>query len=132
MGLKHVWIRTLADGLLRADQVIGISCHPTPELVGKPSRWLLNATLAIPAGSGTVEGWDVADLHRTLAQTDSEPRHAADLLAKSLATLAEAKARGILHPVPDRGEIRFEFTPFGDDDARLATHSERLQMHFTH
>ncbi|SFQ69473.1 hypothetical protein SAMN05421810_11354 [Amycolatopsis arida] len=115
MGLERIWIRTVSDGLLRADQVIGISCHRTPTLSGKPARWLVNAALAVPAGSGNAEGWDMANLHRTLAQTDREPRRAPEALARLLAQLATGGVGGIITPVVDsgdRGEVRFEFTPF--------------------
>lgn len=124
MGLKHVWIKTLSDGLIRADQIVGLSAHRTPELVGKASRWLLDATLAVPAGSGNPEGWDIADLHRTLVQTDWSPRNAPEHLARALHKLEKEDLAGIVRPVPVDGEIQFEFTPFDDHGTSL----EALQV----
>jgi hypothetical protein len=43
VSLSNVWVQTLGDGLVRADQVTGIDAHQTPALTGKPSRWLLGA-----------------------------------------------------------------------------------------
>lgn len=120
MGLNHVWIKTLSDGLIRADQIVGLSNHRTPELVGKPSRWLFDVSLGLPAGSGTPEGWDIADLHRTIMQTDWHPRNAPEQLARALHKLEKEHRAGIVRPVALHGEIRFEFTPFDDDhDAPL-------------
>jgi hypothetical protein len=65
VGLSNVWMQTAADGLVRADQVIGIEAHQTPALTGKPSRWLLDVVLPVAIGSGTREGWGVTVLHRT-------------------------------------------------------------------
>lgn len=115
MALDRVWIRTLGDGLIRADQVIGISTHRTPALSGKPGRWLLTAALGMPAGSGSSEGWDLTNLHRTLAQADAEPKHAPEALAQVLARFTTSSTAGILIPVvcdSARGEVRFDFTPF--------------------
>jgi hypothetical protein len=117
MGLEYIWIATLGDGLVRADQVVGIESHRTPELTGKPSRWLLDVTLVVPAGSGTVEGWEVAQLHRTLAQTDSEPTTACEELARMLDRLRRGRGAGILRAVPRHGTLRFEFTPFEVEEA---------------
>ena len=69
MGLSRVWLQTLGDGLVRADQITGIDAHQTPALTGKPARWLLDVVLAVPIGSGTRDGWTVTALHRTLIQT---------------------------------------------------------------
>lgn len=115
MSLTRVWVRTLSDGLLRADQVMGISCHRTPAISGKPAHWLLTASVAVPAGSGNREGWDIADLHRTLAQVGREAASAPVEFVRLLAELADADAAGIITPVvtgEDRSEVRFEFTPF--------------------
>ena len=35
MSMTRVWLQTLADGLVRADQVVGIDIHQTPALTGK-------------------------------------------------------------------------------------------------
>lgn len=114
MGLAGIWIRTLSDGLIRADQVIGIGNHPTPVLPGKPARWLLTVSLAVPAPSGD------GSLHRTLVQSGREARQAPDELAGLLARLAASDATGVLTPRvcgPGRDDVRFEFTPFGDEPA---------------
>lgn len=115
--LDNIWIRTSSDGLVRADQVVGISTHATPALVGKPSRWLLDITLGVPAGSGTVDGWDIADLHRTVLQTDWEPRGAPEALARVLSMLGGPHEPGILRAVPVDGVVRFQFLPF--DNGRV-------------
>ena len=52
MGLENIWVATLTGGLIRADCIVGVESHQTPELTGKPARWLLDITLAVPAGSG--------------------------------------------------------------------------------
>ncbi|WP_206077821.1 hypothetical protein [Prauserella endophytica] len=121
MALQNVWIRTLGDGLIRADQVIGIGSRRTPALAGKPGRWLVTAALAAPAGSGTADGWEVTNLHRTLAQADQEPRLAPETLARLLSELSATGAAGLITPAvcgPDRGEVRFDFTPFDTGEAR--------------
>ena len=51
-GLSRVWLQTLGDGLVRADQVIGIDVHQTPALTGKPSHWLLDIVLPASTGNG--------------------------------------------------------------------------------
>ena len=38
MSLTMVWSQTLSDGLVRADQVVGINVHQTPALTGKAWR----------------------------------------------------------------------------------------------
>lgn len=115
VGLTKVWIRTLSDGLLRADQVTGVSCHSTPAIAGNSAHWLLTASVAVPAGSGNRDGWDIADLHRTLAQVGREAPDAPDEFVRTLAELSDADVAGIISPViggEDRSEVRFEFTPF--------------------
>lgn len=115
--MRHIWIRTFSDGLVRADQVIGISAHRTPSIVGKPSRWLLDIALAVPAGSGTTDGWDMADLHRTILQTDWEPRGASESLAKLLHQLSGTDKAGVIRTAVVDGEIKFQFVPFDELDA---------------
>ncbi|WP_250550536.1 hypothetical protein [Pseudonocardia sp. H11422] len=106
------------DGLVRADQIVGIDAYPTPEIAGKPSRWLLDVSLAVPVGSGGPGGWEITSLHRTLAQTSVEPGGAPLVLAKLLAELDAAEAAGVLRAVTDRvatgvsGDVRFTFDPF--------------------
>ncbi|OQO94781.1 hypothetical protein [Saccharomonospora piscinae] len=117
MALENIWIATLSDGLIRADHVAGIEAHQTPELTGKASRWLLDVTLAAPAGSGTREGWEIAQLHRTLAQTDGYPSRAAEELARTLDYLRRRDIAGVLRAVVRHETLRFEFFPFdtGED-----------------
>lgn len=120
MGLDNIWIRTLGDGLVRADQVIGISNHRTPSLSGKPARWLLTVALTVPAGSGTAESWDLTSLHRTLVQSDQEMRYAPESLAKLFAQLSAVDTAGVVTATvcgPDRDEVRFEFTRFDSSPA---------------
>ncbi len=95
MGLENIWVATLTGGLIRADCIVGVESHQTPELTGKPARWLLDITLAVPAGSGTGDGWEISQLHRTLAQTDSYPAHAAEELARTLDRLRRDGSAGL-------------------------------------
>jgi hypothetical protein len=60
VSLSNVWVQTLGDGLVRADQVTGIDAHQTPALTGKPSRWLLGAM----AGGQVVLARSVSDRSR--------------------------------------------------------------------
>ena len=46
MSLQRVWIATTSDGLIRADQVIGIGSHETPRIPGKTPHWLLVVNIA--------------------------------------------------------------------------------------
>ena len=122
MGLTNVWIATLSDGLLRADQVVGLTAHATPALTGKPPRWLLDATIRAAAGSGSVDGWDVGILHRTLVQAPAEPVGAPEALARLLARLDRENAAGTITPRVDgpagpgpATTVRFGFHPFEDD-----------------
>ena len=46
MSLTNVWVQTQGDGLVRADQIVGIEAHQTPALAGKPARWLFDVVLA--------------------------------------------------------------------------------------
>ncbi|MPY78187.1 MAG: hypothetical protein GEV04_06760 [Actinophytocola sp.] len=123
--MRHVWIRTFSDGLVRADQVVGITAHRTPSLVGKPSRWLLDISLIVPAGSGTTDGWDISDLHRTILQTDWEPRGATDSLARLLHRLSGEGQGGVIRAVAADRDVRFEFDPFVEPDSSIATNSRQ-------
>ena len=96
MGLSRVWLQTLSDGLVRADQITGVDAHQTPALTGKPARWLLDVVLAVPIGSGRREDWTVTALHRTVIQTGHDPRAAAPALARLLAQLDVIDAAGII------------------------------------
>ncbi|WP_329045799.1 hypothetical protein OG738_29850 [Amycolatopsis sp. NBC_01488] len=116
MGLHNVWIRTLSDGLLRADQIVGLTAHATPSLPGKSPRWLLDATMTVPAGSGGAgSGWDIGILHRTLAQTQTEPVGAPEALARLLDRLDRPDTAGIITPSTTAGTVRFTFSAFADD-----------------
>jgi hypothetical protein len=96
VSLVNVWMKTWADGLVRADQIVGIDAHPTPAIAGKPSRWLVDAVLAAPVGSGSSEQWGMTVLHRTLVQTGTEPRDAPVALARLLAQLDLVSAAGVI------------------------------------
>jgi len=50
--LTNVWVQTAADGLVRADQIVGIDAHQTPAPSTKPARWPLDVVL--PASIGSV------------------------------------------------------------------------------
>jgi hypothetical protein len=117
--LTNVWVRTLSDGLIRADHIVGIDAHRTPPLAGKPTRWLLDAILPAPVGSGRGEVWDLAALHRTLLQTSEEPVDGPVSLASLLARLDAMDAAGVIVPttVPDPEKpsttlLQFSFVPF--------------------
>lgn len=132
MSLTNVWVQTQGDGLVRADQVVGIDAHQTPALSGKPPRWLLDVVLSASIGSGTREGWGVTVLHRTLLQTSEDPGDAPAALARLLAQLDLVNAAGLITASradtrdgerdenPDQatdlsataGRVRFRFVPF--------------------
>jgi hypothetical protein len=132
VSLSNTWLQMLDGSLVRADQVVEIELHQTPELVGKPSRWLLDVVLAVPVGSGgpPSQGWQSWPLHRTLAQTSQPPTGAPAALARLIAQLDATDAAGIVRaetarvqtaPHPDRtlaaGTVRLGFTAFaGVDD----------------
>jgi hypothetical protein len=102
VGLGRVWVQTLGDGVVRADQITGIDAHQTPALTGKPARWLLDVVLGVPIGSGHREEWTVTAMHRTLIQTGHDPSPAAAALARLLAQLDVINAAGIITPTSDR------------------------------
>lgn len=125
VSLTNVWVQTHSDGLVRADQIIGIESHPTSGLRGSPSHWLLNVVLATSVGSGVREGWDVTALHRTLTQTEFAPGGSTVALAWLLAQLDMINAIGIIHIEKEESEepgthplstsaggIHFRFVPF--------------------
>lgn len=103
MGLERVWIETLDDGLVRADHVVEVLAHQTASFAGKPARWLVDVVTATNQGAGSVQGWNLAASHRTLIQTDSPPRGAAQRLTQLLAALHTADTAGIVtaHRIPD-------------------------------
>jgi len=123
VGLRNVWVQTHSDGLVRADQVIGIEAHPTAGLRDTPSHWLLDIVLATSVGSGYREGWNVTALHRTLLQTAAAPEGASVALARLLAQLDGIDAAGVINVekvdsdtndafTASAGRIRFQFLPF--------------------
>jgi len=120
MSLSNVWLDTLADGLLRADQVIGVHAHRTPEFSGKASRWLLDVVLVGATGSGQGAGWSIGPIHRVLAQTNDDPGDAPVTLTRLLAQLDTTSAAGIItvmtEPTPSgnaaSATVKFRFTPF--------------------
>jgi len=128
VSLGNVWIRTQSDGLVRADQIVGIDAHQTPALSGKPARWLLDVVLPASVGSGHRDGWSVNALHRTLIQTSTDPGDAPTALARLLAQLDLTSAAGIIStsqeragqapaaegadPMTGTDRIRFRFIPF--------------------
>src|SRR5689334_10018735 len=102
MGLNRVWLQTLGDGLVRADQITGIDAHQTPALTGKPARWLLDVVLAVPIGSGRRDDWAITALHRTVIQTPHDPTPAVAALARLLAQLDVINAAGIITATAQR------------------------------
>jgi hypothetical protein len=138
--LGNVWLQTTGDGLVRADQVVGIEAHQTPALTGKPARWLLDVILPVGVGSGTREGWGVTVLHRTLIQTADDPGAAAAALARLLAQLDLVNATGVIttgradtavaptgeQVVAASGPVRFRFAPFASPDPGRHTGAEYL------
>ena len=96
VGLANVWVQTRGDGLVRADQVVGIDAHPTPAMSGKPARWLLDGVLPSSIGSGTSEGWGITMVHRTLIQSPEDPGDAPGALARLLAQLDLVSATGVI------------------------------------
>lgn len=119
MGLTNVWVRTLSDGLIRADHIVGIDAHRTPPLAGKHAHWLLDAVLPAAVGSGRGEVWDLGALHRTLLQTSEEPVNGPVSLASLLAQLDAMDAAGVIVPTmatvpedPSTNLLQFSFVPF--------------------
>jgi hypothetical protein len=96
MGLHQVWIRTLDDGLVRADQVVEVLAHQTTAFAGKPSRWLLDVVTLASQGGGTAGHWNLGASHRTLVQTDDEPHGTTHRLVELLWELDTDDAAGIV------------------------------------
>jgi hypothetical protein len=139
VSLTNIWVQTPADGLVRADQVIGIEAHTTAGVRDTPSHWLLDVVLATSVGSGFRESWNVTSLHRTLAQTASPPGGASVALARLLAQLDGISAAGVINVEKDddsavnpqglttsSGGIRFRFMPFRVAAPREHTDAEYL------
>jgi hypothetical protein len=143
VSLTNVWVQTQGDGLVRADQIIGIEAHQTPALAGKPARWLFDVVLASSIGSGTREGWGVTVLHRTLIQTGEDPGDAPAALARLLSQLDLMSAAGIIttttrepagradtdridEQVVGAGRVRLRFVPFSSPAPGHHTGAEYL------
>jgi hypothetical protein len=142
VGLANVWLQTLVDGLVRADQVTGIDAHQTPALSGKPSHWLLDVVLPGQVGSGSRGDWGVNVLHRTLIQTSQDPGDAPAVLARLLAQLDAISAAGIIlitrggprggdaapdgATIAEAAAVRFQFIPFAAPPPGHDTESEYL------
>jgi hypothetical protein len=135
VSLNNVWLRTLDDELIRADQIVGIHTHYAPALVGKPACWLLDVLLLVPLGNGRPDGRAISALHRTLIQTPQAPTDAPATLARLLAQLDAIHATGVITttlatpdpttsdtivaasdtadmPTTTSAPLRFRFTPF--------------------
>jgi hypothetical protein len=143
VSLARVWLQTQGDGLVRADQVVGIDAHQTPALTGKPAHWLLDVVLTSAVGSGQRGEWGLNVLHRTLVQTPDSPGDAPAALARLLAQLDTINAAGIVivgrqgaphraGPELDEGlevgssVVRFRFEPFPSPPPGRHTDTEYL------
>jgi hypothetical protein len=141
MSLTSVWVQTQADGLVRADQVVGIDAHQTPALTGKPARWLLDIVLGASVGSGQRGDWGLNVLHRTLVQTSQPPGDAPAVLARLLAQLDVISAAGIVIAVrleaaegepgghgldAESSAVGFRFVPFASPPPGHHTGEEYL------
>jgi hypothetical protein len=136
VSLTNVWLQTQGDGLVRADRVVGIDVHPTPELTGKRAHWLIDVVLPSSIGGGSRGDWDVTVLHRTLVQTSHQPGDAATALARLLAQLDAINAAGVITTTAPRaadhagdggdGCVRFRFVPFSSPPPGHHTGAEYL------
>ena len=124
MSLTSVWLQTLGDGLVRADQVSGIDVHQTPALTGKAPHWLLDVVLPTSIGSGARGEWNVTVLHRTLVQTSEDPGNASSVLARLLAQLDAINAAGIIITSRARDAAAWSGRP--DDRANDQSGSEQV------
>jgi hypothetical protein len=96
MVLTNVWLHTLGDGLIRADQIVGALARRTPAVAGKPAHWLLTVVLPMTTGSGQPDIWVTSPLHRTLIQTSDEPADAPEDLTRLLSQLDATDAAGVI------------------------------------
>jgi hypothetical protein len=96
VGLEQVWIRTIDDGLVRADHVVEVLAHKTAPFAGKPAHWLVDVVTGTSQGAGSSQQWNLGASHRTLIQTDERPHGAAQRLAGLLAALHAADSAGIV------------------------------------
>ena len=132
MGLTNVWVQTQSDGLVRADQIVGIDAHQTPALSGKVARWLLDVVLPASIGSSAGRDWSIGMVHRTLVQTAEDPGDAPAALARLLAQLDLVSTAGVItasHGGTRREECTGAATPAaaGDD---LVAGSDRVRLRF--
>jgi hypothetical protein len=111
VGLTNVWLRTFTDGLVRADQVVGLQVHRTPSITGKPSHWLLDVVLPSGIGGGKSGDWELGPVHRTLLQTSVEPEQACEHLARLLAQLDTVNASGVITASPGTFEASASTQP---------------------
>lgn len=126
MSLTNVWMQTLGDGLVRADQVTGIDAHQTPALTGKRPHWLLDVVLPASTGSGTRGDWGIGVLHRTLVQTSQPPGDAPAVLARLLAQLDAVNAAGVI--VASRAEDDRDRHERGADEEAAGCAAVRLRF----
>ncbi len=143
MSLTNVWLQTHSDGLVRADQVIGIESHMTAGLRDTTSHWLLDVVLSTSVGSGFREAWSVTALHRTLSQSAFPPEGASHALAGLLTRLDRINAAGVINVAKQNagrngtdatsdgltasaGGVRFRFVPFATPVPDDRTDAEQL------
>lgn len=149
MSLTNVWVQTRSDGLVRADQIVGIDAHQAPALSGKPARWLLDVVLPASTGGSTSQGSNAAMVHRTLVHSAEDPGDAPAALARLLAQLDLVSTAGVITasgrdtradgpgnaPTPTAasddlvagsGRIRFRFVPFASPAPGHHTGAEYL------
>jgi hypothetical protein len=126
MSLTSAWLQTPADGLVRADQVLGIDVHQTPALTETAPHWLLDVVLPASIGSGVRGEWSLTVLHRTLAQTSKEPDDAATVLARLLAQLDAISAAGII--IASRARDAAAWSNRADDPTADRAKSESEQV----
>ena len=128
MSLTNVWVQTQGDGLVRADQIVGIKAHQTPALAGKPARWLFDVVLTSSIGSGTREGWDVTALHRTLIQTGEDP--GAEF---SLVMIKSRAIQRAIAAIPDTAwtPVRYPGTVHDSDTGEWISDAEVAEVPYT-
>lgn len=131
MSLTNVWLETLADGLIRADRIVGVHSHRTPSLAGKPSRWLLDVVLPGATGSGQHESWAIGPVHRTVIQTDQHPGDAPQHLVRLLAQLDSTNAAGIVTTSVDADRAAQESALPGGDGKGGALATPVIRFRFT-
>ena len=134
MSLTNVWLHTLDDEMIRADQIVGIHTHHTPPQVGKPSHWLLNVVLPTPLGTGRPDGRAFSALHRTLIHTPHPPTDAPAALARLLAQLDAIHATGVITTTiatPDPTTTNSDTITASDTADTQTTGSTPVRFRFT-